>query len=211
MKIKNSKDFWAGLMFIGFGLAFAIIARGDVLGVKLAPGYQMGTSLRMGPAYFPTVLGGMLAALGLVIFVRAFFSTLKGEAVRVHLPFNIVDLAVGAVVFAGLAWASKALYDNADWGMLAASVVLSILAILLRPEARALMLILTSCLAFAYLLKPLGLILSSAILIFISAFGGHEFKMKEVAILSLVLIVFSVLAFVKGLTLPFPIWPAFMD
>ena len=211
MKIKNSKDFWAGLMFIGFGLAFAIIALGDVLGVKLAPGYQMGTSLRMGPAYFPTVLGGMLAVLGLVIFVRAFFSRLKGEAVRVHLPFNIVDLAVGAVVFAGLAWASKALYDNADWGMLAASVVLSILAILLRPEARALMLILTSCLAFAYLLKPLGLVLSSTILIFISAFGGHEFKMKEVAILSLVLIVFSVLAFVKGLTLPFPIWPAFMD
>ena len=42
---------------------------------------------------------------------------------------------------------------------------------------------------------------------FIAAFGGHEFKWKEVAILYVVLIVFSVLVFVKGLTLPFPLWP----
>src|SRR5205809_6749548 len=52
MKIKSPKDFWAGLMFIGFGLFFVIWA---------LIYYQMGTAVRMGPAYFPAVLGGLLA------------------------------------------------------------------------------------------------------------------------------------------------------
>ena len=58
MKITNGKDFWAGLMFIAFGLGFMLVAGN----------YAMGNAVRMGPAYFPTVLGGMLAVLGGVIF-----------------------------------------------------------------------------------------------------------------------------------------------
>ena len=46
MKIANGKDFWAGLMFVAFGLAFMFVARN----------YAMGNAVRMGPAYFPTVL-----------------------------------------------------------------------------------------------------------------------------------------------------------
>jgi hypothetical protein len=61
---------------------------------------------------------------------------------------------------------------------------------------------------YGYVMKPAGLVLATAALVFISAFGGHEFKWKEVIILYVVLIVFSVLVFVKGLTLPFPLWPA---
>ena len=68
-----------------------------------------------------------------------------------------------------------------------------------------------SSLAFAYLLKPLGLVLASAALVFISAYGGHEFKWKEVAIMSVVLVIFSVLVFVKALALPFPICPDFIN
>jgi len=51
----------------------------------------------------------------------------------------------------------------------------------------------------------------TALLVFISAFGGHEFKWKEVTILFVILIAFSILVFVKGLTLPFPVCPAFME
>ena len=36
-------------------------------------------------------------------------------------------------------------------------------------------------------MKPLGLVLATAALVFVSAFGGHEFKWKEVAILYVVL------------------------
>ena len=59
MQIKNGKDFWAGLMFMGFGLGFTLVAQN----------YPMGSAVRMGPAYFPTVLGGMLAVLGGMVFL----------------------------------------------------------------------------------------------------------------------------------------------
>jgi len=217
MKIKNPKDFWAGLMFIGFGLFFVVVALGTpefvdkLWGEKLIPGYQMGTAVRMGPAYFPVFLGGLLAILGAIIFVRAFASKLGAEETAVHLPFNFLDLIVAFVVFVVMVELAKHLKISNDYAMLASAVVLSLLAILFRPEAKALTLILASSLAFAYLLKPLGLVLASAALIFISAFGGHEFKWKEVAILTVALVIFSVVVFVKGLTLPFPICPDFIE
>jgi hypothetical protein len=76
-----------------------------------------------------------------------------------------------------------------------------------RFHFRPLLLILLGNVAYGYTMKPLGLVLATGVLVFISAFGGHEFKWKEVALLYVVLIVFSVLVFVKGLTLPFPLWP----
>jgi hypothetical protein len=88
MKIKNAKDFWAGLMFLAFGVGFVVVARN----------YSMGTAVRMGPSYFPTVLGGILALLGVVIFLRSF--VIHPEKVgRFHLkPLLIVLVAI--VLFA---------------------------------------------------------------------------------------------------------------
>jgi hypothetical protein len=60
-------------------------------------------------------------------------------------------------------------------------------------------------------MKPLGLILATGALVYVSAFGGHEFKWKEVTILFVILAIFSWAVFVKGLTLPFPIWPAYFE
>jgi hypothetical protein len=151
MKIKSPKDFWAGLMFIGFGGFFMIWALTH---------YQMGTAVRMGPAYFPTVLGGLLAFLGILVFIESF--AMEGPAVPTF-------------------------------------------------KFRPLILISAACVVYGYTMKPLGLVLATALLVFIAAFGGHEFKWKEVTILYVVLIVFSLLVFVKGLTLPFPICPAFME
>ncbi len=68
-RIAGSKDLWSGLVFIGFGL----------LAMALARGYAMGHAGRMGPGYFPTALGGVLAFIGLVLVVQAFLSS--GEAV----------------------------------------------------------------------------------------------------------------------------------
>jgi putative tricarboxylic transport membrane protein len=64
---RDRKDFNAGLMFIGIGAFFAIGAQN----------YPIGSAVRMGPAYFPTMLGWMLVGLGLIIFLRSFF--LHGE------------------------------------------------------------------------------------------------------------------------------------
>lgn len=66
MKLKNPRDFWSGVMFAVIGFAFAII-------VKVYE-YPMGTGSRMGPGYFPYVLGIMMGVLGLVIIVQAWIS-----------------------------------------------------------------------------------------------------------------------------------------
>ena len=60
------------------------------------------------------------------------------------------------------------------------------------------MLISAGCVVYGYLMKPLGLVLATAALVFISAYGGHEFKWKEVAILFVVLIVFSIAGVREG-------------
>jgi hypothetical protein len=57
LEFRNNKDFWAGLMLIGTGAAAVIIARN----------YAFGTALRMGPGYFPSVLGGSLVVFGLYL------------------------------------------------------------------------------------------------------------------------------------------------
>lgn len=217
MKIKNAQDFWAGVMFMSIGIFFVIVAMGTpeffnkMWGDKLVAGYQMGSAVRMGPAYFPVVLGGLMAVLGAIIFARAFVSQVDPAQAALKLPFNILDLLVAVGVFVVMTYLSKWLKISHDYAMLGSALVLSLLAIRFRPDAKALVLILASSLAFAYLLKPLGLILAGMALVFISAFGGHEFKLKEVAILAVVLVIFSVVVFVKGLTLPFPICPAFIE
>jgi len=75
---------------------------------------------------------------------------------------------------------------------------------------RPLLLVLAAAIIFGYAMKPLGLVLSIALLVFVSALGGHEFKWKEVVVLYIFLAVFSVMVFVKGLSLPFPLWPEFL-
>jgi len=149
MKMKSPRDFWAGLMFSAFGLFFLAAGRN----------YRMGTATNMGPAYFPTVLGGLMAVLGGIMFLQSF--VVRGEKVP---------------------------------------------AMHFRP----LFFIILSLLLFGYLLKPIGLVFALAFLLVASAFAGHESKLKEVLILSVGLILFSVLVFVKGLRLPFPLWPKFL-
>ena len=59
---RNRRDVAAGLIFVLCGLAFAAIAYLDL---------PIGTATRMGPGYFPIVLGGLLAVIGVVVAVRA--------------------------------------------------------------------------------------------------------------------------------------------
>ena len=58
--ILTSKDFWGGLMLIALGLAAIFIARG----------YPFGTVLRMGPGYFPIMLGIILVLFGLFVLAQ---------------------------------------------------------------------------------------------------------------------------------------------
>lgn len=75
---------------------------------------------------------------------------------------------------------------------------------------RLLFFITVALLLFGYLLKPIGLAPALALLVVVSAFAGHEFKLREALLLAVGLIVLSVLVFVKGLGQPFPLWPKFL-
>ncbi|MGD9945752.1 MAG: tripartite tricarboxylate transporter TctB family protein [Burkholderiaceae bacterium] len=66
MRIRNQKDFWAGVMFAVLGLLFVVLSQQ----------YQLGTAAKMGPGYFPTMLGGLMAILG---FVTAWLSTSRSN------------------------------------------------------------------------------------------------------------------------------------
>ena len=93
MKLKNAKDFWSGVMFIAFGFFFAVFARQ----------YDLGTAARMGPGYFPTMLGLLLMAIGAFVAFRGLRTEAEdghGDIDRFH--FKPLILVLGAVVAFGL-------------------------------------------------------------------------------------------------------------
>jgi len=59
--VRHPKDFYAGLLFIAFGVV-AIVVGSD---------YTLGTAARMGPGYFPRLLGILLVTLGTLLVLRA--------------------------------------------------------------------------------------------------------------------------------------------
>ena len=59
--IRHPKDFFAGLLFIAFGVG----------AIAIGSNYALGTAARMGPGYFPRILGLLLIALGLALSLRA--------------------------------------------------------------------------------------------------------------------------------------------
>ena len=61
MNIKSQKDFFSGLMFMGVGVAFA----------WGATTYNVGEGARMGPGYFPLMLGVLMAILGAAITFKS--------------------------------------------------------------------------------------------------------------------------------------------
>lgn len=68
MLLKSQKDFFSGLLFTVVGVAFA----------WGASTYTVGDAARMGPGYFPMLLGIILAVMGAVITVKSFISGMPG-------------------------------------------------------------------------------------------------------------------------------------
>ncbi len=92
MKIKSQKDFLSGVMFVCVGLAFAIGATN----------YTIGSGARMGPGYFPLVLGVLLAIGGaVVIFGALTFQIPDGDPVG-RIAWKPLLLIIGANLVFGL-------------------------------------------------------------------------------------------------------------
>ena len=144
LELRASKDVWAGLMLIGIGAAAMLIARN----------YPFGTALRMGPGYFPIILGALLIVFGLAILAYGLRS--REKIAR-------------------------------SWSL------------------RALIVLPLSLVLFGVLMEHAGFIPAMMVLIFGSATASTEFKFVEILLFSIGLTALSVVVFVWGLGLPYPL------
>ena len=88
-ELRNNKDFWAGMMLIGFGAAAILIARD----------YRFGSAHDMGPGFFPTVLGGILITFGICIMAVGLRSN---EKIQGHLSLRVLIMVPLSLVLFGI-------------------------------------------------------------------------------------------------------------
>lgn len=143
--IKSPRDFWTGVWYAVFGSAT----------VLAGSNYGLGTATRMGPGYFPVMLGTLLVVIGIASLARSFFR--GGE------PIGKFALKQAA-------------------------------------------LILGSVLLFGLLIRPAGLVIALIVLVVGSSLASDKFNWKVSLLLSLGLVAFSSLVFVKGLGVPLPLF-----
>jgi predicted outer membrane lipoprotein len=90
MRIQSQKDFFSGLMFMGVGVAFA----------WGSSTYTIGNGARMGPGYFPLMLGVLLAILGGVITFKAMVvETVDGDKVGAFAWKPLIFIILSNLVF----------------------------------------------------------------------------------------------------------------
>ena len=150
MNIKSQKDFFSGLMFMGVGVAFA----------WGATTYSVGNGARMGPGYFPLVLGVLLAILGAVITFKAMVvETEDGEKMGAWAWKPLFFITVANLVFGVLLGGLPSIKLPA-MGMIAAIYALTFIASLAGEEFKlkevvilATVLAVMSYLGFIVLLK----------------------------------------------------------
>jgi hypothetical protein len=85
IRIRSPQDFFAGLMFIAFGIVGAYVARK----------YPFGTSVRMGPGYLPVVLSWCMIVMGVIVTARGV--ALDGEKI-VRIKLRPILFVLGAVL-----------------------------------------------------------------------------------------------------------------
>lgn len=91
MKIRNQRDFGAGIMYMVIGLFFTIVATQ----------YPMGTAAKMGPGYFPFWLGILMTLIGLLVLVKSMGAKAAIESIP-KFNWKIIAQITGSVVLYAL-------------------------------------------------------------------------------------------------------------
>ena len=82
--LPSNRDFLAGLLFIVFGVLTLFFARD----------YPIGITARMGPGYFPMVLGGLLCLFGLVVMIRGMRAGVPVRGAWGWRPLGLITLSI---------------------------------------------------------------------------------------------------------------------
>lgn len=118
MNIKSQKDFFCGLMFMAVGGAFA----------WGASTYNVGTGARMGPGYFPLMLGVLLAVIGAAITFTALVFETEGGGKIGKIAWKPLIFVISANVVFGILLAGLPAINFPAFGMMVAIYALTFVA-----------------------------------------------------------------------------------
>jgi len=140
--------------------------------------------------------GVMFVSFGSAVMVLSLGLTI-GTAAKMgpgYFPFALGAFLVmlgSVILLRGLFWA-KGLHG---WPVLQ-----------LKPVA----IVLVSVILFSQILRPLGLLLSTAALVVLVSKASHEFRWKEALLNAAVLVAIVLVVFVYFLEFQLPVWPSFI-
>ncbi len=169
-----TKDFLAGLMFLGFGALIYVAGFSDLSRIFGQSKLALGTAVRMGPGYVPQMLSFVMMGLGAVIAITALVA--GSERIEGGKWKPIVLITLGIVAFG-------VLLDPAN----VPGIVSWFVPGLPRWEN-----------------PVSGLLPALVALVFLAAMGSAEFKWLETAIMCVVLAAICYLIFKWGLSMNIP-------
>jgi len=148
--IKSQQDFYSGVMFTVVGIAFAVGATN----------YNIGTGARMGPGYFPLMLGVILAILGGLVMLKGVLSRSETGDKIGKIAWRPLCFIIGANVLFGILLGGLPSIGLPSMGLIVAIYGLTIVASMADGKFRivevlilATILALISYLAFVKLLN----------------------------------------------------------
>ena len=92
MQIKSQKDFYSGVVYAAVGVAFA----------WGATNYTLGEGARMGPGYFPLLLGILLTVIGLAVSFKALVVETEGGDKIGAIAWKPLGFIIGANILFGI-------------------------------------------------------------------------------------------------------------
>ena len=150
MRIKSQKDFLAGLMFAIVGAGFAVGATN----------YTIGEGARMGPGYFPLLIGILLAIMGLVVVFQALVVETEDGGKVGKIAWKPLFFIIGANIVFGICIGGLPKLGIPSLGLIVGIYALTFIASMAGDEHKskevivlATVLAILSYVAFIYLLN----------------------------------------------------------
>ncbi len=124
MKIRNQPDFYSGIMFLVTGIAFA----------WGATNYSVGDAARMGPGYFPFMLGILMALVGVVVTLVSLAGKTSGEEKIGKWAWRPLFYVIAGNVVFGLLLAGVPGFRLPAFGMIVGIYALTFVASMAQAE-----------------------------------------------------------------------------
>jgi hypothetical protein len=124
VQIKSQADFYSGLLFIVLGVAFA----------WGATNYNVGDAARMGPGYFPLLLGTVMALIGVIVTIKAMvIDSIDGDKIGPWAWRPLVYI-IGANFVFGLLLAGMRSISLPAFGLIVAIYALTFIASMAQAD-----------------------------------------------------------------------------